>query len=615
MSPSYLLLVFIALCGISSVLGDVYFANPRGNNDRCREEGDRQNAQRLFDSENNARGGYCWGPELTFYEGSILSLEWTSQHSCGTDNNKCNIVLQYMCSSDDEKADQSLIIRDGVVTTTIPTGSSPTDGTNYFNYIADGQTRYQYGMNEPLSVYTSCRARSRNKGLFVGEENVNNGEGAMATRQNNNGQRHGFECSEERDYYPYWHPSVWKDIAVLVDHKDECSYYQKESQNVKGKNYCDGTTAAAKAANNHDECVRQTGKWVEQPSWGIKKPDCKEAEYSRDNHLGNGIDGHTNSYNWTLPRPKQESCIENGNCTCILRIRYNITVGEVKREHDSLFNGANSPVQDDPDVTVEGQNFTIALDTAQTGRGFQDRSFMFRIAPRPKGVSDGAKIYNLNVRGKRGNIVQTYPATEYDFVPTFLEVDQNDFIHFQWTGCDTNPQNNQGEGKAKTDRSNIVQIADMSKNYPITDSELKKHKLLFKDTALRKRMAMIDQNPKDCLSKEALEAAGNEANNDNNCMVLNAATEPRFSGALVKMTTVGEFNYMSTRNNNFSNRSQKGSIKVKETWKAWKTAVIVIGGVAGLGVGAAAGSVFYAKRHPLSKVAEVVGKVPGLNKI
>jgi len=522
-----------------------------------------------------------------------------------------------MCSSDHEGADPNLIIRDGLVTNTIPTSSNPADGANYFNYKAAGQTAFQFGMNEPLSVYTSCRARSRNKGLFIGEENVSNNQGAMATRQNAGGTRHGFECSEERDYHPYWHPSVWKDIAVLVDHKDECDFYQSESQNVKPKNYCTGTTAAQLAANNQDDCVRAAGTWATEPAWGLDKPDCKEAPFNRDNHLGNGVDGFSNTYNWTLPRSDQEDCIENGNCTCVLRIRYNITVGEVLHADDSLKNGVNSPVQDDPTVSVEGQNFTIALDTAQTGRVFQDRSFMFRVAPRPKGVSKGAKIYNLNVRGKRGNIVQAYPAEEYAFSPTFLEVDQNDFIHFQWTGCDTNPQGNQGEGRVKTDRSNIVQIADMSRNYPLTDAELQSTKLLFKDDELRKRMAMIDQvNCKNYADLKADQDNGvaNIDQNLQNCMVLNAAS-PRFSGALVKMTDVGSYYYMSTRNNNFSNRSQKGSITVKETWKAWYTAVIVVGGVAAVGVGAAAGAVIYAKYHPLSKVAEVVQKVPGLNKI
>lgn len=53
---------------------------------------------RLFDSQNNDRGGYNVG-SLYYYAGSVLPFEWTNQHSCGDPNNHCNIVYQYMCDS------------------------------------------------------------------------------------------------------------------------------------------------------------------------------------------------------------------------------------------------------------------------------------------------------------------------------------------------------------------------------------------------------------------------------------------------------------------------------------------------------------------------------------
>ena len=94
------------------------------------------------------------------------------------------------------------------------------------------------------------------------------------------------------------------------------------------------------------------------------------------------------------------------------------------------------------DEEEKGSQFvSLAVNTNQFGRTFQDRSYVFTIKPLPTADSEssnmkdtpdvdwtamsvalqaGGKIYNVNVRGKRGNIVQTFPSVEYDFVPNAL---------------------------------------------------------------------------------------------------------------------------------------------------------------------------------------------------
>jgi len=465
-------------------------------------------------------------------------------------------------------------------------------------------------------------------GLYIADREDEGGlttgrASAIYTRQNNNGNRNGFECAEERDYYPYWHPSQWKDIAIMASNKDYCEFYQSESQNVKGKGYCQDSTnpGVQTAPNNPAACTAEGNEWVEQPAFGLDAPDCVEVPWSRENHLGSGIDGFANRYNMTIP--KFESCVGTDNCVCVIRLRYNISTIETgypdMSRPDTGFidyqkNAGNSPITEDPSVPLaNGGEVIMAVDTSQFGRTFQDRSHTFRIAARPAGVSATARLFNLNVRGKRGNIVQTYPSTEYDFVPQYLYTRVGDYIHFQWTGCDTNPAGNAGEGTDQTDRSNAVQIEDGKHSEPVSDEwcAANPKKVLFEDANLRLRMATLDQT--DCTLRADI-LAGN-GNNENaaeqdvrNCGKLNAASQ-YFDGGVIRMNKTGTFHYMNTRNHNFSNRDQKGIIYVVPLLPKWAVGTVIAGAVLfGVAV-ACAVAMFYAKSHPHSGVANMFSKI------
>jgi plastocyanin len=274
---------------------------------------------------------------------------------------------------------------------------------------------------------------------------------------------------------------------------------------------------------------------------------------------------------------------------------------------------ANPPIWTNPTIQVAGQNLTLAVNTAQYGRTFQDRSFVFNITQRPSGISSTAKIYNLGVRGKRGNIVETFPATEYDYSPETLAVKVGDYVHFQWTGCDTNPDDNAGEGTDGTDRSNIVQMTDTVNNRPATDEMLTSGSLkaLFTDPGVRLNMALLGQT--NCLSYAELSAKDGGNADDieqdvQNCQKLNAAPTPYFNGGLVKMTATGTYYYMSTRNNNFTNRTQKGTLFVLPLLPAWAIALIVVGAFTVAVAGTLTGGYLYARRHPHGRVANFYEK-------
>eukprot|EP00043_Microstomoeca_roanoka_P013090 m.127830 g.127830 ORF g.127830 m.127830 type:complete len:1330 (+) comp15664_c4_seq1:258-4247(+) len=739
--------VVVALL-MATARADMYLQNMRGSNNRLDEaRRDRDNANRLFDSQNNNRGGYNVG-SLNYYEGEILPIEWTNQHGCGNDYNDCQIVIQYMCSDN---------LRDGVTTRTIP--DQPSNCLNN-----DCNTDVRYGMHEDYDYYINCKYRKRNAGLFTADRTLL-GNTAIYTRQNNGGTRHGFECAEERDHYPYWHPTPWIDLVVFTNNASRCDFYRSNSENVRGRNFCkipdawyhhkvsrggngrDGfipnNPEACEALNNddsemvvflrelnspahdrllsgvegefqgclgdlrscyennwdnttaqrcvddwhvnrtitvtelesicpdcpagsqvhpasmgncpvcvRDECIQDSvvsvynatlnttcpmgfandpfnmslcvydwcpssyndsstfqraadacrreylnatglhlvsddtgvcvrrgiierkcffdnlpkARWAQAPAHSdvyphVRAPQCIESDWSRPNHLGNGVGGFTNGWNLTFPSFAHERCA--------VRIRYNITSwdyngldphnsGQVNSTlnkdanngpaHVNIAGSHRIPTTDsrrpwenargylfeqnpqvqifdfysrrmfctDPELTIptdatycytrfgngsinyEGRapassfvcpvyytevavdpadgtykcyngtgfltptadkdfKLQLAINTAQFGRTFQDRSHRYKTSLRDQGLrKDCDNIYALNVRGKRGNIVQTFPGTEYDFTPNRLQIREGDCVHFQWTGSNTNPDHNDGQGKQGTDRSNVA---------------------------------------------------------------------------------------------------------------------------------------------------------------
>merc|ERR1719273_349966 len=473
-----------------------------------------------------------------------------------------------------------------------------TDANN--NAVGGTNANRRFGMHETPQYYNECNRVQRNRGLFTADQNVTR-RSAIGTRQNPNGGRRGLECPEERDYYPYWRPSPFIDVAYLVDDPARCGAAKgsnAESALLDAGKMCGGpgATAADRCGAGNPLAQINKGDWVgnaqgymdtakekttanwngqcvpkatvgENKAGKIPKsrdglegaarrlfdrrewpataencasliaggatnlewkptafttgfsttsaananvrqaaeagPQCGVLDWSRANHLGNnGADDTATRYTMTIPKVTKDTTSTE---PCILRLRYNMSSSDYARGLNSSFNQKNarngqaaveSPIQQDPLVkigTSERDYVQLALNTNQVARTFQDRSYLFYV--KPQAIKNADKIVqNVNVRGKRGNIVQAFPAVEYDLIPNRISMDTDEIskmvLAFQWTGSDYNPRrgcndaeggpyrgdqnvgqglnaNTQGSNQnSRMDRMNLVYSFDAAVNYP-----------------------------------------------------------------------------------------------------------------------------------------------------
>jgi plastocyanin len=428
------------------------------------------------------------------------------------------------------------------------------------------------------------------------------------------GTRYGMECWAEREQWPDNNISPWVDVAYFTDEPEsECSD-SIENLNAREFYECVEYYDVAKQFRKHKslyaselECIDNGGDWLgfykvgdvrddigssaeclelngglKEYVWGRPmswkdlaedklsentcialpaKTECLGTPNTRRGYLGD-VDGarSTPRFQWTLPNHEE-------NKRCVFRIRYIVTT-----EDEEI-------TRDDHRVYPFGTD-GISLAPADKRVVFEDRSHVFKLLTRPEDIPDELHIHNLVVRGKRGNIVQTYPAVEYDFVPNRLTIPEGDAIHVQWTGSNTHNNGHPGgdgqtgdagEGQGGTDRNNFIQLIDRKSNlvapqhnhtlFQNADWIWSSHEMGNPENkAFNLALSMATSGYYQCKDDEECTESYDNTLNDQ----LNNAY-PSYHGNIFK-PIIGEYNYKCMRNDNFSNRAQKGTIFVERQY-------------------------------------------------
>jgi len=489
------------------VSGSISLHNPKGSNNRCDELTDYvNNNNRLFHSNNYVHSGYsipCKKPynvsstnvecyNMKYYENTNLILYWTNNVNCIQNN--CVYIIQYLCSND---------LLDGK-----PVNGQGSTCVNTQSYTLNPNL----GQHESFNYYNICKHTERNKGL---KYNVLNNT-SIFSKNNINGDRYGFECPEERDYYPYWHHSSWIDIAVLTTN-DDCDYYNKHSECNENRYDCYNYTSKIKNISK-EKCIKDNGKWekVRRNKCNIK---CKKI-----NNMSS-----LNNYIWKIPKFNQYN-------KCVIRIRLNVTSVSLNaiegiKKLSYILNVSEVPVH-------------IGFNKKNNWKVYQDRTFLFYILEKPYYIDE--EIFNVNIIGKRGNDlkIQGIPSIqgiqEYNFFPSELNTTLNSYINFQWDGSDFNPINSVGNGRIGTDRNNMIQLLDKKRFF-----ENKKTEKYFIS------QGQDIHNRSKCYSyNELLLLYSDEEKEEKekNCAILNSAN-PYFNYFPIQINKTGKFNFISSRTN------------------------------------------------------------------
>jgi len=242
---------------------------------------------------------------------------------------------------------------------------------------------------------------------------------------------------------------------------------------------------------------------------------------------------------------------------------------------------------------------------------------VFKISQRsslPASVDQSATIWNVNVRGKRGNIAQVRNCLEYDYVPNILNLNVGDWVFFQWCGSDYNNNGNSGEGRDGTDRNNVVAINTNNYGINVPLNATNSNNTNVFSTADLLALAWIGQQPSQCYDTVQSLTTQRASNEDPmSCHFLNGPRQPGvtymptgYFEYFAQVINGGTINFMNSRNNNFSNRSQKGTIIASGGLTAGQIAAAVVCSVVGAALIAGLAYGFYTKKISFGKFSSRV---------